>query len=232
MRACVRNWALRSHVRTGMKPFISSGAAALFLCSLFAAALPLQAQTQTAAEVVRRMIAQDTVRSYTASLHADVVMHSFPFLSPSLDGMYYHKEPSKNKIVFTSGLPFIAQQFSKVYPQVESPTRWFEKYYVSVESTGPSYTVLKLVPRKHGRIDHIDAKVDNKTADLVELRWTYDDGGYATLDQTYGVIQGHRLVTQQTGHLEVPHYSADLKSTFADFHINADIPDSVFADNS
>jgi hypothetical protein len=212
---------------------IASRAAALFtFCALLTAVLPAYAaaQNSTVNDIIKRMVAADTVRSYTASVHADIAMHSFPFLSPSLDGTYYHKEPSKNKIIFTSGLPFIAKQFSKVYPEVESPANWLNKYYVSLENQAAQYTTLKLVPRKHGRIDHIDAKIDNATADLVELRWNYNDGGYAMLDQTYSVVDGHRLVTQQSGHFEVPHYNADLKSTFTAFKINADIPDSIFAD--
>ena len=227
MKAFERNCEQHSRVRSSMKR-VFTGAVALFaLC-----ALPAMAQNSTVTGLLGRMAAADNVRSYTANVHADIEMHSFPFLSPSLDGTYYHKEPSKNKIVFTSGLPFIAKQFSKVYPEVESPANWETKYYVSVESADPQYTTLKLVPRKHGRIDHIDAKIANATADLVELRWNYNDGGYALLDQTYSVIEGHRLVTEQTGHFEVPHYNADLKSTFTAFHLNANIPDSVFASNS
>ena len=177
----------------------------------------------------QRMVAQSQdVQSYTASVHADIAMHSFPFISPSLDGTYYHKEPSKNKIVFTSGLPFMAKEFSKVYPQVESPSRRDTVYVVTTESEGGGSTIFKLVPRKHGRVDHIDATVDQKTAELTSLRWNYNDGGYATLEQTYGTVDGHRLVTEQSGHFEVPHYNADLKSTFKDFKLNAQIPDSVF----
>jgi hypothetical protein len=216
-----------------MKRSVSPAAAFVVLCALVVSAtIGVRAQTVSASDLIRRMVAAEGgVRSYTASVHADIAMHSFPFLSPSLDGTYYHKEPSKNKIVFTSGLPFIAKQFSKVYPEVASPAQWFDKYYVSLEGTDGNFATLKLVPRKHGRIDHIDAKIDAQTADLVELRWVYNDGGYATLNQTYGVVDGHRLVTQQTGHFEVPHYNADLKSTFTAFKINANIPDSVFADN-
>jgi hypothetical protein len=217
-----------------MKRIVPTCAAVFALCAVFAALVPAAAQSPSAPtviEVINRMVAADTLHSYTANVHADIAMHSFPFLSPSLDGTYYHKEPSKNKIVFTSGLPFIAKQFSKVYPEVESPSNWLQKYYVSIEGQDGAYTTLKLIPRKHGRIDHIDAKIEDKTADLVELRWNYNDGGYATLDQTYSVIDGHRLVTQQTGHFEVPHYNADLKSTFTAFKLNAEIPDTVFSNN-
>ncbi len=214
-----------------MKRIVPKAAAAFALCALLVSAAHPAAAQSTISEIIGRLVASDTVHSYTANVHADIAMHSFPFLSPSLEGTYYHKEPSKNKIVFTSGLPFIAKEFSKVYPEVESPANWENKYFVSIESEGGGYTTLKLVPRKHGRIDHIDAKIDDATADVAELRWNYDDGGYAVLDQTYGVIDGHRLVTEQTGHFEDPHYNADLKSAFSAFKINAQIPDSVFADN-
>jgi hypothetical protein len=207
-------------------------AALLTICG-FAAAGFQSATAQVPAatsSLLQHMIANaDGVKSYTASVHADIAMRTFPFLSPSLDGTYYHKEPSRNKIVFTSQMPFIAREFSKVYPEVESPSRWAEVYYITSEGDADGYTTLKLVPRKHGRIDHIDAKIDDTTANLVSLRWNYNDGGYATLEQTYSDVEGHPLVTQQAGHVEVPHYTVDLKSTFSNFKLNAAIPDSVFA---
>lgn len=207
------------------------GAAALCGAFVFSGIASAQSGDATATLLQRMATQVETLKSYTASVHADVAMRTFPYLSPSLDGTYYHKEPSKNKIVFTSGLPFIAKQFSKVYPQMESPSRWQTVYYVTSEGSQNGYTTLKLVPRKHGRIDHIDAKIEDRTAEVVQLRWNYNDGGYATLDQTYADVQGHQLVTRQTGHVEVPHYTVDLKSTFSDFKLNAAIPDSVFTDN-
>lgn len=201
------------------------------LCGAAAGFAPAQTQVPAdATALLQHMIGNSQgVKSFTASVHADVAMRTFPFLSPSLDGTYYHKEPSHNKIVFTSQMPFIARQFSKVYPEIESPSRWADVYIITSEGDADGYTTLKLVPRKHSRIDHIDAKVDDKTADLVSLRWNYNDGGYATLDQTYSDVEGHPMVTQQAGHVEVPHYTVDLKSTFSNFKLNANIPDSVFA---
>lgn len=183
----------------------------------------------SADQLLQRLASQSAhVRSYTAAVHADIAMRTFPYLSPSLDGTYYHKEPDKNKIVFTSGLPTIAKQFSKVYPQVPSPARWKAEFAISTENEADGVTTFKLVPRKHGRIDHIDARVEEKTATVVGLRWNYNDGGYANLDQSYTTVDGNPIVSGQTGHLEVPSYTADLHSTFSNFKINADIPDSVF----
>ena len=215
-----------------MKRIVAIAALFFSLSAAFAVRTGAQAQDASVNALIARLsAAQDQVRSYTASVQAHIAMHSFPYLSPTLEGTYYHKEPSMNKIVFTSGLPFIAKEFSKVYPEIESPSNWLKKYYVSLEKSDAGSTTLKLVPRKHGRIDHIDATIADSTADLVQLRWNYNDGGYAVLDQVYGVVDGHRLVTKQTGHFEVPHYNADLTSTFTAFKINAPIPNSIFADN-
>lgn len=216
-----------------MKRNITAAAWCCFALAASAAAGRAQTPAPANTPLMQRMIAQsESVQTYTAQVHADVAMHTFPFLSPSLDGTYYHKEPNKNKIVFTSGVPLIAGEFSKVYPQVESPSQWNDVYVVTQQGDQSGYTTFTLVPRKHGRVDRIDAKVDDKTAEVTSMRWNYGDGGYATLDQTYSTVQGHLLVTGQTGHFQDPNYNADVKSTFSGFKINAPIPDSVFTSNS
>ncbi|MDQ6823393.1 MAG: hypothetical protein M3Z07_02720 [Candidatus Eremiobacteraeota bacterium] len=170
------------------------------------------------------------LKSYTASVHADVSMRTFPYLSPSLDGMYYHKEPNKDKLVFTSGLPAIAKEFSKIYPHLESPARWNAVYVVTVESDQGGITTLKLVPRSPGRVANIEAQVDDRRATVIGMRWNYiEGGGYATLDQQYISYRGNYLVSQQSGHVEIPNYTADVKSKFGRFKLNQNIPDSVFA---
>jgi len=207
-----------------------------FFAPTTAAAALLLAMSQTGQastpsnEVLQRLIALDgQVRSYTADVRADVVMHSFPYLSPSLTGTYYHKEPNKNKIVFTGGLPLIANQFSNVYPRVEGPSRWNDVYVISSQDDG-TFTNFKLVPRQPGRIEHVDAKVADRTGELAQLRWNYVGGGYATLNQSYGKVGAYTLVTHQTGHFEDPNYNADVTSTFSNFKLNVQIPDSVFND--
>lgn len=179
--------------------------------------------------VIQKLIAlDDRVHSFTANVQADVVMRSFPYLSTSLGGTYYHKQPSKDRIVFTSGVPFIAKAFSNVYPHVESPSRWNDVYDISVERDEGGFTTFKLVPRSHAHIDHIDAKIADASGELAQLRWNYAGGGYATLNQTYGRIGSYRLVTRESGHYEDSNYNADLSSTFSNFKVNVPIADSVF----
>lgn len=201
-------------------------------CSILAPISSGWAAASPAPSLLARLIALSSgVKSYTADVEAHVAMHTFPYLSPTLEGKYYHKEPSMDKIVFTGGLPFIAQEFSRVYPRIESPSRWQAVYRISTEGQRNGITTFRLVPRKHGRVDHIDAEVDDKTAELLSLRWVYTDGGYATLHQRYALVQGHELVTRQTGHFDASHYDADLTSMFSHFHLNARIPNSAFSEN-
>ncbi len=206
---------------------------ALLLAPMIAVLACLQPALAAPQTLLQRMADLNPhLHSYTASIHADVQLHAFVSLSPSLDGTYYHKEPDKNKVIFTSGLPAIAAQFGKVYPEIESPSRWDGVYRVSTLGNDGTYTRLRLVPRKHGRIGRIDVTVNDATATIAFMRWIYNDGGYAELHQTYSKIDGNLLVTGQSGSVETPQYSAQMRSTYSNFDLNVYIPDKVFEPNS
>ncbi|GAC1388685.1 MAG: hypothetical protein NVSMB31_03140 [Vulcanimicrobiaceae bacterium] len=201
------------------------------LAAFFALALLITASGGTSragADMLARMAALNPhLRAYQATIHVDIAMHTFPYISPSLDGTYYHKEPSKDKIAFNT-VPAIAAQFNKIYPHIESPSRWQKVFLVTDQGDNGTQTTFKLVPRVRGRIDHITAKVDDKTATIVELTWNYNDGGFATLDQSFTQLGGYYVPKTQTGHVEVPNYKADVSSSFSNFKLNANIPDAVF----
>ncbi|GAC1360694.1 MAG: hypothetical protein NVSMB31_20760 [Vulcanimicrobiaceae bacterium] len=167
------------------------------------------------------------LHAYTARIHVDIILRTFPYISPSLDGRYYHKEPSKDALIFAT-VPAIAKQFNKIYPRIESAARWNEVYSVSFGGTQDGTASFKLVPRVHGRVDHVDAKVDVSRGTISQMTWYYNDGGYAVLNEEYQQIRGNYVPARQTGHVDVPHYKADVASTFSNFKLNAKIPDSVF----
>ncbi len=105
-----------------------------------------------AAALLERMAAVNPdLHAFTATIRAHVTMKSFPFLSADLEGTYYFKSPDKNKVVFTSGVPMVAQQFDKLYAHIDSPSAWREKYDVTTLSDDGGSTRFKLVPRKHGQ---------------------------------------------------------------------------------
>jgi outer membrane lipoprotein-sorting protein len=168
------------------------------------------------------------LHTFTATMHANVALKTFPFLSMQLVGTYYHKEPDQNKVVFTNGVPAVAEQFDKLYAHIEPPSRWRDLYDVRVVSDDGMTTVYRLVPRKGGNVDHIDARANDKTATVDSMRWSYDNGGYAEMNSRYGQVDGNVLVTAQTGHVQEPGYTADITSTIDNYKINAPLSDSVF----
>ncbi len=204
---------------------IARGAYPLVLLAAIASPAP------AAEDLLARMQAVNPdLHAFTATLHANVAMKSFPYLSASLTGTYYHKEPDKTKVVFTSGVPMIASQFNKLYAHIESPSQWESVYNVTVARDDGAVTTFRLVPKKSGNVDRIDAKVDDKTATVTSMRWAYGNGGFAEMTNRYGAVDGNTLVTSQTGHVEEPGYVADITSTIDHYAINPDIADSVFAE--
>ena len=199
---------------------------AAFVIAL-AFALPLR--TAAADDLLARMAAVNPdLHSYTATLHAHVALATFPFLATDIVGTYYHKDPDLDKLEITSGLPVIAQSFSKLFAHIEPPSRWNDLYTVTKSGDDGKTTSLSLVPRKPGNVKKIEAQVDDASATIVSMRWDYENGGWLTLNQHYSVVQGDTMVTSQSGHVEEPGYIGDVTTTLSGYHLNPDLPDSLF----
>jgi hypothetical protein len=167
------------------------------------------------------------LRTFKADVRIDVALKTFPYLSPSLDGAVYYKQPDKEAVVFDT-VPAVASQFQKVYPKLDPPARWPSLYSVAVLGDESGVTTFRLIAKKSGRVEHLDVKVDDATATIKSYTWTYKDGGYVTFDQTYKTVDGNYLVDKQTGHVELPSYRADVSSAFSHYQLNVAIADSVF----
>jgi outer membrane lipoprotein-sorting protein len=189
---------------------------------------PAAGSAATGDALVQRMAAANpSLQSYSAALHVAITMHSMPFLNPSLDGNYYYKRPDKQAVVFQS-VPLLAQQFQKIYPKLDPPSTWPDRYDISILDDSGGATTLRLIPRHRGRVAHLDVVVDDTTAMPSRFTWTYADGGSVTYDQEYTNLAGSYLVKEQHGHVDLPSYNADVVSTFSNFQVNVAIPDSVF----
>ena len=178
----------------------------------------------------KRMIALNAaVKSYRADVHLDVALKTFPYISPSLDGNVYYKKPDREAVVFDT-VPALASQFKKVYPKVDPPTRWLALYDVGVVGDANGSTTFRLVPKKNGRVDHLDVRVDDTSATIASYAWSYKDGGTVSFDQQFTNLSGAYLVEKQTGHVELPAYKADITSNFKNYKLNVAIDDTVFAE--
>jgi hypothetical protein len=168
------------------------------------------------------------LKSYQADLHVDVTTHGFPFISPSLDGKAYFEQPDKNAVVFET-VPALANQFKKVYPQLEPPSEWSQTYDVTPVSDDGTTAQFRLVRKKNGRIDHVDVSVDDRTATVTSMTYIYKDGGSISFQQTYAVVDGNYVIKSQTGKVDLPQYHADVASSFTNYKLNVRIDQQVFA---
>lgn len=181
------------------------------------------------AEVYARMQRINTgLKSFQADFHVDVRMHGFLPLNPSLDGTAYFKQPDKNAVIFNT-VPILAQQFKKIYPQLEPPAEWPRIYDVTPVADDGTTAQFRLVRKKNGRIDHVDVTADDKTATVTAMSYVYKDGGSISFQQTYRTIDGNYLVQSQSGKVELPQYKADVASTFSHYKLNVPVDDQIFA---
>jgi hypothetical protein len=197
------------------------------LSLLFATVLPVSSSAGDDL-LGRAASVNPNLHSYTATLKAHVKLTTFPFLATDLEGTYYHKDPSMDKLDIHSGLPGIAKQFSKLYPHIVPPEEWNVVFIISKGADDGKATTYTLVPRKRGNIDHIDATLDDKTATIASMRWNYYNGGSATMSNSYSAVAGHLVVTAQTGNVDEPEYKGDINSTLSDYRFNPNLPDSIF----
>jgi hypothetical protein len=167
------------------------------------------------------------VRTYKASVHVDVVLKSFPFLSPSLDGTSYYRQPDRQAVIFDT-MPSLASQFKKVYPNVDPPSRWPALYDVTLTSDAGGATTFRLVPKKNGRVAHLDVVVDDATATIRAYTWSYTDGGSVAFEQTFKSVGNDYLIDKQSGHVDLPSYQADVTSKFSHYELNVALPSDVF----
>ncbi len=188
--------------------------------------VPLDAQNA----LYKRMVALNAdVKSYRADVHLDVALKTFPYISPSLDGNVYYKRPDREAVVFDT-VPALASQFKKVYPKVDPPGRWLALYQVAIVGDQNGSTLFRLVPKRNGRVEHLDVRVDDGSATIKSYTWTYKDGGFVSFDQQFTSVSGAYLVEKQIGHVDLPSYKADVTSNFKNYKLNVAIDDTVFAE--
>jgi hypothetical protein len=211
-----------------MRPLLAR--LALVVVLSVACTLPGRSQSSgDAASVYARMQRVNaSLKSYQADLHVDITTHGFPYVSPSLDGKAYFEQPDKNAVVFDT-VPVLANAFKKVYPQLEPPSIWPQVYDVTPVSDDGSTAQFRLVRKKNGRIDHVDVTVDDQTATVTSMTYVYKDGGSISFQQTYTVVDGNYVIASQTGKVDIPHYRADVASSFTNYKLNVRIDSSVWS---
>jgi hypothetical protein len=194
------------------------------------AAIVANPAVPNAGDLYRRMLAVNPkLKTYTANVTLDIKMTSFPYLSPELTGTAYYKHPDKRTIVFDT-VPVLAEQAKKVYPKIEEPVDWPKVYTITPLGDENGSTTFRLIPRKNGRVEHLDVKVDDAVGTITSYTWTYKDGGYVAFDQSFKTIDGNYLPEKLSGRVELPAYKAKVTSALSNYKLNVAIAESVFVE--
>jgi hypothetical protein len=185
--------------------------------------------TPSGSDVYSRMQRVNTnLSSYQADVKVAILTHGPPFISPTLEGKAYFKKPDKNAVVFDT-VPFIAQEAKHVVAQLEPPAEWPQVYDVTPTGDDGTTATFRLVRKKNGRIDHVDVKVDDASATVSAMTYFYrDNGGTIAFTQSYDRVGDDYVLKQQNGKVDIPHYNADVTSTFSNYQLNVSVPDTVF----
>jgi hypothetical protein len=202
--------------------------AAAALVAFAAPSLPAWAQDDLYARMQRVNMG---LNSYQSDVSVHVEMHTIPFINQTFEGTAYYKKPDKAAVQFNT-VPVLAGLLKKVVGQMETPSDWPKLYEVTKTADDGSVADFKLVRKKNGRIDHVDVKVDDKTATVSEMTYFYkDSGGSVRFVNQYDQISGNYVLKTQTGKVDIPHYNADLNTTFANYKLNVPVSDKVFQDS-
>lgn len=204
----------------------------LLIVSVLAASLLIGARPSAAGSETDLYARMQHVNSNLASYQADVtvaiVTHGFPFISPTLTGEAYYKRPDRTAVHFKT-VPALASQLKTVVGQIEPPYEWDTLYLVTPGADDGTQSQFRLVRKKNGRIDHVDVVVDDKTATVSSMTYVYkDDGGTISFRQDYDRIGDDYVIKSQSGKVDIPHYNADVSSTFSNYKLNVAIDDKVF----
>jgi len=186
----------------------------------------------SASEVIEKMLSRNPgLNSYTARVHVNVRMLTFPFLAPKLEGTAYYKRPAGSEVVFDS-VPSYAKGFQKLFDDVADPKGWEADSNIALQGLGSldgrPMLVLILTKKIHSdQIDHTTVYVDPNTYEIPQMEWHYTDHGAIVMKQYYRTEDGFTVVAQQ--HVDINHrVHAAGDSQFEPYRTNVPIDDAVF----
>lgn len=183
------------------------------------------AATPDAHAIIARMAQRNpTLLTYTARVHVNVHMLSFPYFSPQLDGTTYYRRPETYEVVFDR-MPSYARGFSRLFNDVGSPLAWERVQNVTFEGTttiaGRPTFVLRMTKKIHSDIlDHTLAYVDAASAVLVKMEWYYTNGGRISMTQGYRYENGYWVLGEQHARIDIPYVHAVAEATYGTYQTN------------
>lgn len=202
---------------------------------LLASAAPAMARNTapTAQSIMQRIEARDaTLQSFQTRVHVNVHMLSFPWLSPQLDGTSYYKRPD-NYMVHFDRVPSYAHGITKLFGDIGDPAAWQKDSNIAFDGVqnvnGKPMLVLRMTKKIYSdQIKDTLAYVDPSTYQVAEMVWNYSNGGSITMTQNFRPEGPYSVIASQHAEIKIPHVHAVADASYAPYHMNVAVADSVF----
>lgn len=200
---------------------------------------PAQAQEDPArlepAAIVAHLVERNpSLENFEAHVRLNARLHTFPWISQSLEGSVYFKRPSNYTVTFTH-VPFYAKGFEKIYSDAGDPANWERRFVITRDGertvNGRRELGLRMVQRVRGMIEYAEAYVDPASWTVSELQYHYYNGGTVAVRQRFGNVGGYNVIVEQEATIQIPHVHATATADYTDYHTNTAIDDAVFAQN-
>ncbi|MGC2130593.1 MAG: hypothetical protein WA629_10885, partial [Candidatus Aquilonibacter sp.] len=140
--------------------------------------------------------------------------------------VYYLKPKRSIEFANVSGS---LSKFKDLVTSTPSYEGAMKQYTVTPLTDDGSESSYSLVPKKPGsRVKGLILSVNDQSALIERVVWSYTNGGSLRFAQTYGAVSGFALPTKSDIAARFPDYSVDGTITFANYVPNAPVSPSVF----
>ena len=194
------------------------------LCVAYVQASAASADSPQDASAIFAQTAVPTarVRSYTANLHADVRMKSFPFLTFHLSGQISYKRPNRFSVHFNH-VPWFAKGFNDIAMDELEPATWPNKYdVVSLDRTGDRTNVQLRERKQPSGLTAVLASID---ADgLRTMRWMFSSGDRIEYSVTRSEVDGVPLPQIEDAEIQRSLYHLVAHATLSEYRVVTDPP--------
>jgi outer membrane lipoprotein-sorting protein len=173
------------------------------------------------------------LRDFSADL--DISLYSYP-LRFDCTGLIYFKKPKKVKLLLTSLPGFLRNSRSLLKSMVPAETlhNRYSCQVLGVEKKGEKECyVMKLIPPGTGNLREAKVWVEKETFLPLRLLLAYRQGGTLEIENSFSEKQMNRvrLMERQKMNFKIPGVRAQVYVHYRNYHINQNLPDSLFQDN-
>lgn len=205
---------------------ISAGAVAIVAS---AGMSPPPAPSDEAVQLFARSGAMNAgLKMYTAAVHVDFGLRTFPYLKFHVEGHTTFQKPNDFSVQFDR-VPWFAKGFEHIKMDALEPQTWPQRYEVSSLTHRGDRTIVEMRLKVPGNLKNVHAEFD--AGGLRQIVWSYDNGGRISFELNPMTVDGIVVPGSENADIHVPGYHVVAHATFTGYNVTKD-PQPPLSDNA